>query len=62
MCGRYTLFDAVDLAIRYDMKPKPPGLVGVEDNYNVSPGQFMPVVYIEDGEKCDLHLESHPLF
>lgn len=48
MCGRYTLHQrAQSLEEHYNVKHVPYGL---KDNYNVAPGQFMPVVTLEDGK------------
>ena len=46
MCGRYTLHQrAQSLKEHYNVKHVPHGL---KDNYNVAPGQFMPVVTLQD--------------
>lgn len=42
MCGRYTLYDTTELPKRYQLVEQP--LIHVDNNYNVAPGQFMPVV------------------
>lgn len=47
MCGRYTLYDAKDLGPRFKLE-KRPGFVS-QDNYNVAPRQWLPVVF-EDEE------------
>lgn len=48
MCGRYTLHQkAQALKSYYHLKALPNGL---NDNYNVAPGQFMPVILNKDGE------------
>jgi len=48
MCGRYTLYESQDLEARYGVQGP---TVMAEENYNVSPGQYMPVVFTEDGKK-----------
>lgn len=48
MCGRYTLYESADLEARYGVKGP---TIMAEENFNVSPGQFMPVVIMEDGKK-----------
>ena len=46
MCGRYTEYNTEDdLAVRYGLMRTPPKL---SKNYNVAPGQFMPVVTMGD--------------
>lgn len=48
MCGRYTLHQKVQsLKEHYNVKHVPHGL---KENYNVAPGQFMPVVTSGDGK------------
>ena len=48
MCGRYTLHQkAQALKSYYHLKALPNGL---KDNFNVAPGQFMPVILNKDGE------------
>jgi putative SOS response-associated peptidase YedK len=47
MCGRYTLYQTEDLKDRFNLVTKP--LIRVSDNYNVAPGQYMPI--ITRGEK-----------
>jgi len=47
MCGRYTLYQTDGLKGRFNLAAKP--LLKLADNYNVAPGQFMPV--ITAGEK-----------
>ncbi|MEI6237676.1 MAG: SOS response-associated peptidase [Candidatus Saccharibacteria bacterium] len=42
MCGRYTLYQADNLSDRFNLATKP--LVAVQDNYNVAPGQNMPII------------------
>jgi putative SOS response-associated peptidase YedK len=42
MCGRYTLYQADHLSDRFNLVTKP--LIAVQDNYNVTPGQNMPIV------------------
>lgn len=46
MCGRYTLYDAPKLGDRFNLATKP--LLHVDDNYNVAPGQYMPVIIRSD--------------
>jgi putative SOS response-associated peptidase YedK len=48
MCGRYTLYQkATSLKDYYHLRSVPDGL---KQNYNVAPGQFMPVVLNEEGK------------
>lgn len=48
MCGRYTLHQkAQTLKGYYHLKTLPEGL---KDNFNVAPGQFMPVILNKDGQ------------
>lgn len=49
MCGRYTLHKKIDeLAERYNLAQVPDG---IRANYNVAPGQIMPVITEEDGKR-----------
>lgn len=49
MCGRYTFHHGALLKSRFNLATAP---VDVRENYNVAPGQFMPViVQDEDGKK-----------
>ena len=54
MCGRYTLFETKDLGPRFNLATKTSGFVS-KDNYNVAPGQRLPIVYQNDGQR-DLQL------
>lgn len=54
MCGRYTLYESADLEARYGVKGP---TIMAEENFNVSPGQFMPVVIMEDGKKKILSMK-----
>lgn len=46
MCGRYTLHQSPhELAKRYNLATAP---TDVHDNFNVAPGQFMPIVTMSD--------------
>ena len=47
MCGRYTLFDTKDVGPRFQLKHQPRFVS--EDNYNVAPRQWVPVIF-EDEE------------
>jgi putative SOS response-associated peptidase YedK len=47
MCGRYTLYETEDLGPRFDVKHQPQFVS--EDNYNVAPRQWLPVIF-EDEE------------
>lgn len=52
MCGRYTLVHTDELADRFDLDTIPDGL---KENYNVAPGQRMPVIIEdEDGRKAEV--------
>lgn len=42
MCGRYTLYQADNLSDRYNLATK--SLIVLKDNYNVAPGQNMPII------------------
>ncbi len=42
MCGRYTLYQAKRFSERFNLATKP--LIRVDDNYNVGPGQYMPII------------------
>ena len=42
MCGRYTLYQTRDLKKRFRLADRP--TQDVDNNYNVGPGQFMPVI------------------
>ena len=54
MCGRYTLHQkAQDIAKRYNLAKNPHD---IHDNFNVAPGQFMPVVYADDSGKTSLEI------
>ena len=46
MCGRYTLFKTSDLPNRFGLSSQ---VGSIHANYNVAPGQFMPVIVSEDG-------------
>lgn len=49
MCGRYTLHKKADeLAKRYNLARMPHD---IRENFNVAPGQTMPVIVWEDGER-----------
>jgi len=49
MCGRYTLYKKVDeLAERYNLASVP---ADIHANYNVAPGQIMPVIVEDEGGK-----------
>src|SRR5689334_11165341 len=49
MCGRYTLHQKAEkLAARFGLQDS---LEELRDNYNVAPGQFMPVVTSENGKR-----------
>lgn len=49
MCGRYTLHKKVDeLAKRFNLATVPKD---IPENYNVAPGQIMPVIVEEEGER-----------
>jgi putative SOS response-associated peptidase YedK len=53
MCGRYTLFETKGLGKRFNLAKKP--MLHATDNYNVSPGQFMPIVTRgDDGNEASL--------
>ena len=47
MCGRYNLTEPDELPDRYEVEVKEP----IKPNYNVSPGQFMPIITEEDGRR-----------
>jgi putative SOS response-associated peptidase YedK len=49
MCGRYSIFDTVEVYARYGIDEKPTYLG--DDNFNVSPGQFVPIVIMDEGER-----------
>lgn len=38
MCGRYSLYESMDLETRYGLKEKS---IMAEDNFNIAPGQNM---------------------
>ena len=42
MCGRYTLYQTEHLSDRFNLATKP--LIVAQDNYNVAPGQSMPII------------------
>lgn len=48
MCGRYSLYESSKLETRYGLKDT---VIMAEANFNVSPGQFMPVIIWEEGMK-----------
>src|SRR5438270_544947 len=48
MCGRYGLYDAEDFNQRFEVDPDTPP---IKPNYNAAPGQFLPVVINESGER-----------
>lgn len=48
MCGRYTLFNTSSLKKRFNLATK---IDKLRANYNVAPGQFMPVVIDLDGKR-----------
>jgi putative SOS response-associated peptidase YedK len=48
MCGRYSLYDFADAQTRYGITGK---AIMAEENFNVAPGQYMPVIIIENGHK-----------
>lgn len=47
MCGRYTLYQTQDLNSRFNLSHQP--AIRVADNYNVTPGQTMPVLRLSNG-------------
>jgi putative SOS response-associated peptidase YedK len=50
MCGRYTLYKTQDrLSDRFNLAAKP--MLEIADSYNVTPGQTMPVIVEEGGQK-----------
>jgi len=49
MCGRYTFYAGKDLSDRFSLDPDYDRGLDLSKNFNVSPGQFMPVV--TSGEK-----------
>ncbi|HET8709547.1 MAG TPA: SOS response-associated peptidase [Candidatus Saccharimonadales bacterium] len=52
MCGRYTLFDSDTLAERFAV-PRPSE--NIRPNYNVAPGQYMPVITEnDDGRQLEI--------
>lgn len=54
MCGRYTLHQkAQDIAKRYNLAKNPHD---IRDNFNVAPGQFMPVVHADESGKTSLEI------
>jgi putative SOS response-associated peptidase YedK len=54
MCGRYTLHKKVDeIAKRYNLATVPED---ISENYNVAPGQFMPIITEDEGGKRHLEL------
>lgn len=55
MCGRYTLYKTEDLAPRFKLDHARQFLS--EDNYNVAPGQWLPVVIQENGERKVLPMQ-----
>lgn len=56
MCGRYALTPGFDFFDRFALDPDyTPG--DLSDNYNVTPGQFMPIITKKDGQTLN-HLFS----
>lgn len=53
MCGRYTLYATKDFPGRFNLAQKP--LIHVDENYNVAPGQYMPIITRgENGNKVSM--------
>jgi putative SOS response-associated peptidase YedK len=46
MCGRFTFVPTQNLKARFNLKND---LVNLQANYNVSPGQFLPIIINQDG-------------
>lgn len=54
MCGRYTLYQTDTLPKRFNLSTQSP-VIHVDDNYNVAPGQFLPVITMnEQGRRAEL--------
>lgn len=54
MCGRYSLTDFAHIQARFGLSGP---TIMTEDNYNVSPGHFMPIIYKENGENKILSMK-----
>lgn len=54
MCGRYSLYESSNLEARYGLKHT---TIMAEANFNVSPGQFMPVIIYENGNKVAVSMK-----
>ncbi|MFA5828696.1 MAG: SOS response-associated peptidase [Candidatus Shapirobacteria bacterium] len=44
MCGRYAFYPGQDFFDRFSLDPKDEGGLDLQANFNVSPGQFMPII------------------
>jgi putative SOS response-associated peptidase YedK len=48
MCGRYSVYEFAEIQLHYGLEDK---AFLSEENYNVAPGQFLPIVILENGKK-----------